>query len=84
MIATKGTLDTAVVLQLAASAGLDVDRLKADMASPEIEAVIKQNFALAKALEIHGTPAFVIGDEMVPGAIDIATLRQKIAAARKG
>jgi protein-disulfide isomerase len=84
MMAAKGALDNAVVLQLAAAAGLDVETLKADMSSPEVEAVIKQNFALAQSLEIHGTPAFVIGDEMVPGAIDIATLRQKIAAARKG
>ncbi|MDB5406995.1 MAG: hypothetical protein JWL84_1907 [Rhodospirillales bacterium] len=84
MIATKGALDTAVVLQLAAGAGLDIDRLKADMTSPDVEGAIKQNFALAQALEIRGTPAFVIGDEMVPGAVDIATLRQKIAAARKG
>lgn len=84
MMAAKGTLDNAVVLQLAAGAGLDVDKLKADMGSPEVEAVLKQNYALAQSLEIRGTPAFVIGDEMVPGAIDIATLRQKIAAARKG
>jgi protein-disulfide isomerase len=84
MMAAKGTLDSAVVLQLAAAAGIDVEMLKSDMSSPEVEAVIKQNFALAQSLEIHGTPAFVIGDEMVPGAIDIATLRQKIAAARKG
>jgi protein-disulfide isomerase len=46
--------------------------------------VDQAEFALAQSFEIHGTPAFVIGDEMVPGAIDIATLRQKIAAARKG
>jgi protein-disulfide isomerase len=83
MMAQKGTLDASVVMQLAAAAGLDVDKLKADMGSPDIEAVIKRNYALAQALEIHGTPAFVIGDEMVPGAIDIAALRQKIATARK-
>jgi protein-disulfide isomerase len=84
MMAQKGTLDTAVVLQLAAGAGLDVDKLKADMGSPDIDSVIKQNYALAQALEIRGTPAFVIGDEMVPGAVDAATLKEKIAAVRKG
>jgi protein-disulfide isomerase len=84
MMAAKGTLDSTVVMQLAAGAGLDVDKLKSDMGSPEVEAVIKQNYALAKSLEIRGTPAFVIGDEMLPGALDIATLRQKIAALRKG
>ncbi len=72
-----------VYKEIAASAGLDVDRVKADMKSPEIDDIIRRNFELAQALDIRGTPAFIIGGEMVPGAIDIATMKQKIAAARK-
>ncbi len=53
------------------------------MKSPEIDDIIRRNFELAQALDIRGTPAFIIGGEMVPGAIDIATMKQKIAAARK-
>jgi protein-disulfide isomerase len=44
---------------------------------------LKANSDLAKALDIGGTPAFVIGDEIVPGAIDLASLKQMIATARK-
>jgi protein-disulfide isomerase len=83
MMAAKGQIDEKIVLQVAASAGLDIERVKADMKSPEIDDIIQRNFDLAQALDIHGTPAFIIGGEMVPGAIDIATMKQKIAAARK-
>jgi protein-disulfide isomerase len=83
MMAAKGQIDEKIVLEVAASAGLDVERVKADMKSPEIDDIIQRNFDLAQALDIHGTPAFIIGGEMVPGAIDIATMKQKIAAARK-
>ncbi|MEE8532010.1 MAG: DsbA family protein, partial [Alphaproteobacteria bacterium] len=61
---------------------LDAERLKADMAKPEIEATIARNRALAQALGISGTPAFVIGDRIVPGAIDLSTLKQLVARAR--
>ncbi len=83
MMATKGQIDEKVILQVAATAGLDPERLKSDMQAGEIDDIIKRNYDLAQALEIHGTPGFVIGGEVVPGAIDIATMKQKIAAARK-
>jgi protein-disulfide isomerase len=83
MMAAKGQIDEKIILQVAASTGLDVERLKSDMNASEIDDVIKRNYDLAQALDIHGTPAFVIGGELVPGAIDIATMKQKIAAARK-
>ena len=41
------------------------------------------NTELAEALDIRGTPGFVIGNEIVPGAVDLASLKQMIAAARR-
>src|SRR5436305_1817581 len=79
----KGQMDEAVVYKVAGSVGLDVERLKKDMATPEIDKAIKANLDLADALDIRGTPGFVIGDEIVPGAVDLNTLKQLIAAARK-
>jgi protein-disulfide isomerase len=52
------------------------------MAKPEVMAQVERNRALARDLGIRGTPAFVIGDEIVPGAIDIDTMRQLVARAR--
>jgi protein-disulfide isomerase len=62
--------------------GLDVDRLKQDMVTPEIDQAIKANLVLADALNIHGTPAFIIGDRIVPGALDLDALKNMIADAR--
>jgi protein-disulfide isomerase len=83
LMAVKGPLADETIYQTASAAGLDVDRLKADMARPEIEAQLRANYDLARALDIRGTPAFVVSGELIPGAVDLATLREKIAAARK-
>ena len=83
LMGTKGQLDEATVMKVAQSAGLDSERLKRDMAAPEIDRALKANIALAEALDIRGTPAFVVGDEIVPGAIDLGTLKALIAAARQ-
>jgi protein-disulfide isomerase len=53
------------------------------MAAPEIDRVLKANNDLAKALEIRGTPGFVIGEEIVPGAVSLDALKDLIATARR-
>ena len=78
----KGQINDAAIFNAAKSVGLDVDKLKRDMRAPEIDAMLQANQQLAAALDIHGTPGFVIGDEVVPGAVGIDALRQMIAAAR--
>ena len=72
------------VLRTAEEVGLDVARLQQDMESPEVTGQLEKNMNLADRLEIRGTPAFVIGDQLVPGAIPPATVRKMIADARKG
>ena len=84
MMGTKGQITDEVVYQVAGSIGLDVDRLKRDMAAPEIDRALKANLALANALDIRGTPGFIIGEHIVPGAIDLDALKDLVAGARKG
>ena len=84
MMGTKGQITDEVVYQVAGSIGLDVDRLKRDMAAPEIEGALKANLALATALDIRGTPGFIIGEHIVPGAIDLDALKNLIEEVRKG
>jgi protein-disulfide isomerase len=53
------------------------------MNDPAIEQTIQRNLDLANALGITGTPSFVIGDQVVPGAADLRTLQRMIAHARQ-
>lgn len=70
------------LLEIAQSAGLDAVALKAKMADLEIDKILKANHDLASAIGVQGTPAFIIGDELIPSAIDIDALRSKIKALR--
>lgn len=79
----RGVVNEAAIMKAAAEAGLDVDKLKKDMEAPEIEAILKRNIELARALDIGGTPAFIIGDRIIPGAVDRGTLKNLIEQARK-
>jgi protein-disulfide isomerase len=83
LMMVKGQIDEAAVTKVASSVGLDVERLKADMAAPEVDRALKANLKLAEALDIHGTPGFVIGDEIVPGAVSLDELKRLIEAARR-
>jgi len=83
MMAAHGNISNESVYQVAGSVGLDVDKLKRDMASPEIAQALKANMKLADALDIHGTPAFVVGGKVVPGAVDLDALKTMVADARK-
>ncbi|MSP74711.1 MAG: DsbA family protein [Rhodospirillaceae bacterium] len=78
-----GKLDRARIMEIAASVGLDMALLEKDMEDPKFKQLIDRNTALAGALGVRGTPAFVIGDQFVPGAVDAATLKQLIADARR-
>ena len=60
----------------------DVDRLEEDMKSKEIQEMILKNHELARELGLKGTPAFAIGDTLVPGLVDLQTLKQLVAQAR--
>ena len=73
----------ALALSIARDAGLDVARLEQDEASPEVNETIEESAALARTLGMNGTPSYVIGDQVVVGAVGIAGLKERIQAARK-
>lgn len=80
----RGRLSEAAIWQAATEAGLDIDRLRKDMADPAIAATIDANYQLAQALRIEGTPAFVIGRTLVPGAAPKEHLAELVRKARDG
>jgi protein-disulfide isomerase len=82
MMEARGTITEDAVYRVAGSVGLDIDKLKRDMTAPAVSQALKSNLKLADALDIHGTPAFVIGDKVVPGAIDLDALKGMVSSAR--
>jgi len=84
LMAHRGQLDDDTIMRLARSAGLDTDKLKQDMQSPAVQQAIGSNLALAQALGIRGTPAFIVGDDIAPGAIKLDDMKAMVEKARKG
>ncbi|MDE0340762.1 MAG: DsbA family protein [Nitrospinae bacterium] len=78
----KISYDEASIMKIAAKVGIDTARLKKDMQAPGIQAQLAKNRALARSLSIRGTPAFVIGDQLFPGALTSAQLAGMIQKAR--
>jgi len=83
LLSTRDKLTAESIFAIAKSVGLDVDKLRKDMQSPEIGRALERNMALADALNIRGTPAFIVGREIVPGAIDVDTIRELVKRARE-
>jgi protein-disulfide isomerase len=79
MMASSAPVTTATVEQTGKDIGLDVNRMKADMESPEVAAVIAKNTELATALNVTATPTFVVGSEVYSGALDAAGFQNLIA-----
>jgi protein-disulfide isomerase len=72
----KVTKDSA--LAAAKDLGLNPITLELDMQSDEVTAVIQKSYDIAKALSISGTPTYIIGDELIPGAVGVDELRERI------
>jgi protein-disulfide isomerase len=77
------TIDDAALRAAAVRAGLDAERMLRDMAAPDIMSRINANLALGRRLDVQGTPAYVIGDQLLPGAVDLPALMAAVAEARR-
>ena len=84
LLGGRGQADKARALAAAKEAGLDVGRLEKDLASTEVRATLEENFRLAEAMGMNGTPSYVIGNQVVIGAVGLESLKEKIGAARCG
>jgi protein-disulfide isomerase len=78
----RGQADRARATAVAKEIGLDMARLEKDMASEEVRASLAESMDLADKLGLNGTPSYVIGPDVVIGAVGLAALKDKIEAAR--
>jgi protein-disulfide isomerase len=84
LLGGRGQADKARAMAAAKDAGFDMARLEKDLASPEVRATIEENFKLAEDMGMNGTPSYVIGKEIVVGAVGLDGLKEKIGIARCG
>ena len=76
-------IDKDVVKAAAERLNLDWTRLQRDMADPVIQSRIDANLRVAHTLQIQGTPAYIIGGQLLPGAMELAEMQEAVALARK-
>jgi protein-disulfide isomerase len=83
LLGSRGAADKMRALAVAKEVGFDMARIEKDMGSDEVKKTIEENMKLAEALGVNGTPSYVVGEEVVVGAVGIDALREKIGAERK-
>jgi protein-disulfide isomerase len=84
LLGGRGQADKARALAAAKEAGLDVARIEKDMASDEVRQSLEESLKLAEKLGLNGTPSYVIGSNVVVGAVGLDGLKEKINSARCG
>jgi protein-disulfide isomerase len=84
LLTHRGQANRAQALTAAKEAGFDMARIERDSASPEVRKTLEENFGLAEALGLNGTPSYVVGSTVVVGAVGLDKLRENINQARCG
>lgn len=82
LMTLRGAVDEATLMALATEVGADAEAVAAQMKSPEVDAVIAVNRALAQRLNINGTPSFVFGDQMLRGYAPLDAMRSLVEELR--
>ena len=79
----EGVLDEAGIFESARAVGLDVNRLRRDMAAPDISDEIVNNFNLARGIRVFQTPAYIVGGHLVTGDSADINFAKEVAKAKK-
>ena len=84
LLSGRGQVDKARALAVAKEIGLDTARIERDMAGDEVRKSLEESFQLAEKLGLNGTPSYVIGNNVVIGAVGVEQLKEKVNTARCG
>jgi protein-disulfide isomerase len=82
LLAHRGTFDVDTIKTIAKNVGLNPEKLVADMGDAKVEPLIDSNRKLADSLDLSATPTFIIGGEVVEGAIPLDQIKALIKKAR--
>jgi protein-disulfide isomerase len=83
LLGGRGAADKARALAVAKEVGFDMGRIEKDMDSAEVKTTIDEDMKLADALGVSGTPTYVVGDEVVVGAVGLDELKTKLSPDKK-
>jgi protein-disulfide isomerase len=83
LFSARGSIDGEAALAAAQELGLNRIELELDMNGAEITGAIQRTYDIAQALGVSGTPTFIIGDEVIPGALPKADLERRIVNMRE-
>src|SRR6195952_2997223 len=84
LLGGRGQADKAHAMAAAKDAGFDMARMEKDLTNPEVRETLAENFKLAEDMGMNGTPSYVIGKQIVVGAVGLEGLKEKIGVARCG
>src|ERR1700694_1349224 len=79
LLGNRGQIDKARAMATAKEVGLDIARVEKDLTSAEVKATLEESFKLAEPLGLNGTPSYVIGSDVVVGAIGFQALKEKVS-----
>jgi protein-disulfide isomerase len=83
LLGGRGQADKARALAVAKEVGFDMARIEKDMDSDEAKTTIDETLKLADALGVNGTPSYVVGDELIVGAVGLDELKSKLQPGQK-
>lgn len=83
LMSSRGAIGRAQALAVAKEVGVDMARLTRDMDGPEVKAALAETMQLGESLGINGTPSYVVGQDVVVGAVGFESLQTRIANVRK-
>lgn len=83
LFTSRGKVTAEAALKVASELGLSPVSVDLDAQGEEITAILQRSFSIAQTLDISGTPSYIIGNEVIPGAVGIAALKQRIANMRE-
>jgi len=83
LLGMKGPVGKTEALAVAKELGLDMDKLQKDMQNPDVKEGLQETMKLADSLQINGTPTFVVGQDLVVGAVGFEQLKDKVDSVHK-
>src|SRR5690606_15630298 len=78
LLGSEGRATEESAMKVAVSLGADEAAMRKAMKNPDIPTEFADNYDLANTLEITGTPSYVVGKEIVSGALGADVLQEKI------